>query len=317
MTDAVRLGSGRFTYEVVIGWEDMPPGYSWTDAAAVAVDSQDRVYVFNRGDHPMIVFDSDGNFLSSWGEGVFSRAHGLTIGPDDMLYCTDDGDHTVRKCTPDGKVLMTIGAPGHATEPYSGEPFNRCTDVALDPQTGDLYVSDGYLNARVHKYSPDGKLLFSWGAPGTDPGEFNIVHNIATDKDGYVYVADRESHRVQVFDRNGKYETQWNNLHRPCTVYVSDAQEVYVGELGWGMKVNEIHPNIGPRITVLNTKGERLARIGHLGFGYDVGQFAAPHSLCLDSKGDLYVGEVAWTNATNQGVQADGVRSFQKLSKVE
>ena len=317
MTDAVTLGSGRFRYEVVVEWEDLPPGYSWTDAAAVAVDSQDRVYVFNRGDHPMIVFDSDGNFLSSWGEGVFSRAHGLTIGPDDMLYCTDDGDHTVRKCTPDGKVLMTIGTPGHATEPYSGEPFNRCTDVALDPQTGDLYVSDGYLNARVHKYSPDGKLLFSWGAPGTDPGEFNIVHNIATDKDGYVYVADRESHRVQVFDRNGKYETQWNNLHRPCTVYVSDAQEVYVGELGWGMQVNEIHPNIGPRITVLNTKGERLARIGHLGFGYDVGQFAAPHSLCLDSKGDLYVGEVAWTNATNQGVAADGLRSFQKLSKVE
>ena len=265
----------------------------------------------------MIVFDSDGNFLSSWGEDVFSRAHGLTIGPDDMLYCTDDGDHTVRKCMPDGKVLMTIGTPGHPAEPYSGMPFNRCTDVALDPQTGDLYVSDGYLNAKVHKYSPDGKLLFSWGEPGTDPGEFNIVHNIATDRDGYVYVADRESHRVQVFDRNGRYETQWNNLHRPCTVYVSDDQEVYVGELGWGMKVNEIHPNIGPRITVLNTKGERLARIGHLGFGYEVGQFAAPHSLCLDSKGDLYVGEVAWTNASNQGVQADGIRSFQKLSKVE
>ena len=255
MTDTGTLGSGRFTYQVVVEWEDLPPGYSWTDAAAVAVDSSDRVYVFNRGDHPMIVFDSDGRFLSSWGEDVFSRAHGLTIGPDDILYCTDDGDHTVRKCTPEGKVLMTIGTPDHPAEPYSGKPFNRCTDVALDPQTGDLYVSDGYVNARVHKYSPDGKLLFSWGEPGTDPGEFNIVHNIATDKDGYVYVADRESHRVQVFDRNGKYETQWNNLHRPCTVYVSDAQEVYVGELGWGMPVNQNHPNIGPRITVLNTSG--------------------------------------------------------------
>ena len=193
MTDTGTLGSGRFTYQVVVEWEDLPPGYSWTDAAAVAVDSSDRVYVFNRGDHPMIVFDSDGRFLSSWGEDVFSRAHGLTIGPDDMLYCTDDGDHTVRKCTPEGKVLMTIGTPDHPAEPYSGKPFNRCTDVALDPQTGDLYVSDGYVNARVHKYSPDGKLLFSWGEPGTDPGEFNIVHNIATDKDGYVYVADRRA----------------------------------------------------------------------------------------------------------------------------
>ena len=144
-----------------------------------------------------------------------------------------------------------------------------------------------------------------------------IVHNIATDKDGYVYVADRESHRVQVFDRNGKYETQWNNLHRPCTIYISEAQDIYVGELGWGMKVNEPHPNIGPRITVLNTKGERLARIGHLGTGTDVGQFMAPHGLCLDSKGDLYLGEVAWTNAKNQGVaNPDGIRSFQKLTKV-
>ncbi|MDA1348458.1 MAG: peptidyl-alpha-hydroxyglycine alpha-amidating lyase family protein [Chloroflexi bacterium] len=317
MASTVRLGSGQFSYEVASNWEKLPPGYSWTDAAAVAVDSSDRVYVFNRGDHPMIVFDSDGNFLSSWGEGIFSRAHGLTIGPDDMLYCTDDGDHTIRKCTTDGKVLMTIGVPGHAAEPYSGEPFNRCTDVALDPKTGDLYVSDGYVNARVHKYSPDGKLLFSWGGPGTDPGEFNIPHNIATDNDGYVYVADRESHRLQIFDRNGKYETQWNNLHRPCAIYISKAQNVYVGELGWGMKVNELNPNIGPRIAVLNTKGERLARIGDMGFGFDVGQFAAPHSLCLDSNDDLYVGEVAWTNAKNQGVSAAGVRSFQKLSKVD
>ena len=316
MVSTVKLGSDRFTYEVAVDWEKLPPGYSWRDAAAMAVDSKDRVYVFNRGDHPMIVFDKDGNFLESWGEGLFTRAHGLTLGPDDTLYCTDDGDHTVRQCTLDGKVLMTIGVPGHPAEPYSGHPFNRCTDVALDPRTGELYVSDGYANARVHKYSPDGKLLFSWGAAGTDPGEFNIVHNIATDRDGYVYVADRESHRVQVFDSNGRYETQWNNLHRPCALYISDEQHVYIGELGSGMSVNTDHPNLGPRVTVMNTKGERVARIGHLGFGEDVGQFIAPHSLCLDSRGDMYVGEVAWTNMNNMGKPADGVRSFQKLAKV-
>ena len=316
MVSAVKLGSGAFTYEVAEGWEKMPPGFSWRDAAAVAVDSKDRVYVFNRGDHPMMVFDRDGNFLQSWGEGLFPNAHGVTLGPDDTLYCTDDGDHTVRQCTLDGKVLMTIGESGRPAERHSGDPFNRCTDVAIDPRTGDLYVSDGYCNSRVHKYSPDGKLLFSWGGPGTDPGEFNIPHNIATDKDGYVYVADRESHRVQIFDSNGKFETQWNNLHRPCALFISEEQHVYIGELGWGMSVNQELPNIGPRVTVMNTKGERLARIGHLGYGLDQGQFIAPHGLALDSHGDIYVGEVAWTNMNHYQEVPAGLRSFQKLSKV-
>ncbi len=316
MENAVRLGSGRFTYDVVEGFEKLPPGYSWTDAAAVAVDSQDRVYVFNRGDHPMIVFDRDGNFLKSWGEDVFTRAHGVTAGPDDTLYCADDGDHTIRQCTLDGEVLLTIGVPGKSSTYQGGDPFNRCTDVAIDPRTGDLYISDGYGNSRVHKYSPDGKLLFSWGGPGTDPGEFNIVHNIATDRDGWVYVADRENHRIQIFDPNGKYETQWVNMHRPCTVYVSEEQHVYVGELGWGMNVNRELPNIGPRISIYDTSGKRLARVGEFGMGTAPGQFVAPHGMCLDSWGDLYLGEVAWTNSKNLGLEADGVRSFQKLVKV-
>ena len=313
MVSTVKIGTGRFTYEVASNWEKLPPGYSWTDAAAVATDSQDRVYVFNRGEHPMIVFDSEGNFITSWGEGVFTRPHGLTFAPDGTLYCTDDGDHTVRQCTLDGEVLLTIGTPDAPSSLYSGRPFNRCTHVAIDPRTGDLYISDGYGNARVHKYSPDGKLLFSWGEPGTDPGEFNIVHNIATDGNGYVYVADRENHRVQVFDPRGRYETQWVNLHRPCALYVSEEQHVYIGELGYGMAVNRDHPNIGPRITVLNTSGERLAVVGHLGFGQEEGQFMAPHGLCLDSHDSLYIGEVAWTNANNNNLPADGVRSFQKL----
>ena len=128
------------------------------------------VYVFNRGKHPMIVFDADGNFIKSWGEGTYPRAHGLHIDADDNLYCTDDGDHTVRKCTTDGKVQLTIGIPNKPAPFMSGEPFRRCTHTALSPR-GDIYVSDGYGNARVHKYSPDGKLIKSWGEPGCDPAE--------------------------------------------------------------------------------------------------------------------------------------------------
>ena len=180
----VILGKGAFRYEVQEGWAKLPDGMTFKEVAGVGVDRADNVYCFTRGDHPVMVFDRDGRFLRTWGEGVFTRAHGVTMGPDDTIFLTDDGDHTVRKCTLDGKVLMTLGVPGKAAAFQGGEPFNRCTHVAFSPQ-GDIYVSDGYGNSRVHKYSPDGRLLFSWGEPGTDPGQFNLVHNVCTDADGW------------------------------------------------------------------------------------------------------------------------------------
>ena len=171
----VVLGSGSYSYEVEEGWGNLPDNYSFKECAAVGVDGRDNVYVFNRGEHPVIVFDKDGNFLRSWGEGVYPRAHGITMGPDDSIYLTDDGDHTVRKCNMDGSVIFTLGIPGKPSAFMGGHPFNRCTHVALDPQTAEFYVSDGYGNARVHKYSPDGKLLFSWGESGTGESQFNIA----------------------------------------------------------------------------------------------------------------------------------------------
>ena len=201
------VGEGDYRYEVIENWGTLPDGWHYGEVAAVGVDSKDNVYVFARSEHPMMVFDREGNFLRSWGEGLFRRPHGVHLAPDDTIYCTDDGDHTVRRLTLEGTLLLEIGVPGEPAPMYGGDPFNRCTHTALSPE-GDIYVADGYGNARVHKYSPDGKLLFSWGEPGTDPGKFNIVHNICCDADGWVYVADRENHRVQVFDGNGKYETQ-------------------------------------------------------------------------------------------------------------
>ena len=217
-TMSVVLGSGEHRYRVVENWAKLPQGWSFKDVAAVGVDSKDQVYVFNRGEHPMMVFDREGNFLRSWGEGVFRRAHGLDIDANDTLYCTDDGDHTVRKCTTAGRIELTIGIPGKPAPFMSGEPFHRCTHTALSPK-GDIYVSDGYGNARVHKFSPAGKLLTSWGESGTEPGQFNIAHNIATDADGWVYVADRENHRVQVFDGDGNTRRSGRTCiaHAACT----------------------------------------------------------------------------------------------------
>jgi hypothetical protein len=269
------------------------------------------------------VFDRDGNFLRSWGEGVFKNPHGIHIGPDDSIYCTDDGDHTVRKCTTDGKVLLTIGIPAKPAAFMSGDPFHRCTHTALSPK-GEIYVSDGYGNARVHKFTPDGKLMKSWGEPGTDPGQFNIVHNIATDADGWVYVADRENHRVQVFNGEGKYETQWNNLHRPCALCCCGGGKnptFVIGELGPGLAVNRKVPNLGPRLSIVDAQGKRIARLGgEDGPGVASGKFLAPHGIAPDSRGDIYVGEVGvtdWKTSFPEEEMPAFVRATRCLQKLE
>jgi DNA-binding beta-propeller fold protein YncE len=317
----MRLGSGDYTYEVVEGWGELPDGWEVSDVGGVAVDAEDRVYVFNRSEHPMIVFDRAGKFLTSWGEDIFPHPHGAHLAPDGTIFCTDDGDHTVRQCTLDGKVLLQLGLPG-APSPYmSGLPFCRCTHTALSPE-GDIYVSDGYWNARVHKYSPDGKLLLSWGRPGTDPGEFNLPHNITCDAEGWVYVADRENLRVQVFDGDGNFETLWHGVHRPSALYTTPDAEAtcYIGEAGPTYDFSRDAPNLGPRVSIWTNRGTLLARLETSpSAGTGPGQFLSPHGIAVDSCGDIYVGEVSLTSWPLRFPGAPvprPLRSLQKLAKV-
>ena len=216
-------------------------------------------------------------------------------------------------------MLLEIGVPGKPAPYMSGEPFHRCTHTALSPE-GDIYVSDGYGNARVHKYSPDGKLLFSWGEPGTDPGQFNIVHNICTDADGWVYVADRENHRVQVFDGNGKYEAQWNNLHRPCGLYMPHGRHpvCYIGELGPGMGVNRNSPNLGPRVSIVDNQGKLLSRIRRPACRHGADLVHRParpcrrftrRSLCRRGLLDIVAGPVPGTAAPVQSARLAEIRA--------
>ena len=318
----VTVGSGEYTYRYVENWARWPDDWKLHDVAAVGVDAKDRVYAFHRGDHPVVVFDRMGNVLRTGGEGVFQRAHGIHMGPDDTIYLTDDGDHTVRKCTLDGKVLLTIGIPGEPQPFMSGEPFRRCTHTALSPR-GEIYVSDGYGNSRVHKYTPDGKRVLSWGEPGCAPGQFNLPHNISCDADGWVYVADRENHRIQVFDGNGRFETQWHDLHRPSGMYMPPGKcpICYVGEIGPYYEFNRDTPNLGPRVSILSNEGKLLARITAEPAGGTTGpaQFISPHGLAVDSRGDLYVGEVAytaWSSVFPEQPMPARIRTLRKFEKV-
>jgi DNA-binding beta-propeller fold protein YncE len=305
-------------YRPVEGWGRLPDGWSYVEATSVGVDAGDNVYVFNRGAHPVIVFDREGRFLRSWGEGLFRRPHGITLGPDGTLWLTDDLHHTIRQFTAEGKLLLTIGEPDQAATLHGGKPFNRPTHVALCPRTGDVYISDGYGNSRVHKFDPRGRHLRSWGEPGTDPGCFNIPHNIATDTEGLVYVADRENHRVQIFDSEGRYQDQWSNVHRPCGLYADRRQgdAVYVGELPSALAVNAEVPNIGARVSVFSKKGELLGRVGGRFAGERPGEFVAPHGCAVDSRGDLYVAEVSWTARGSTETPPREIRSLQKLVRV-
>src|SRR3982075_3889481 len=316
---ATNVEAREHHYEEIDCWAKLPGGWSFNEVSAVAIGSADQIYVFSRSEHPMTVFDRNGNFLRSWGEGVYQRPHGAHIGQDGHIYLTDDGIHIVHKCTLDGKILLELGERGKPAPYMSGRPFHRCTHTALAPN-GDIYVSDGYGNARVHKYSPDGKLLMSWGEPGTDPGQFNIVHNICTDADGWVYVADRENHRVQVFDGNGKYEAQWNNLHRPCGIFMHNTKNpvCYIGELGPVMGVNRNSPNLGPRVSIVDHQGKLLSRFGDPHAGTAPTAFLGPHGLTVDSRGDLYVGEVSWTQWPQffDTPRPAHIRSLQKYEKV-
>jgi len=204
----------------------------------------------------------------------------------------------VRKFTLEGRLLLTLGEAGRPSAFMSGMPFCRCTHTALAPN-GDIYVSDGYHNACVHKYAPDGRHLKTWGQPGSGPGEFNLPHNICCDADGWVYVADRENHRVQVFDGDGKYETQVRNMHRPSGLAITPGPcpHCIVGELAPYMEVNRMTPNLGPRVSVVDRAGKLVSRIDRkLGAGLGPGQFVSPHAIALDSRGDMYVGEVAATD---------------------
>lgn len=304
----------RAQYRVVEGWGKLPAGYRYQECSDVAVDSKDNVYVLCRGEHPVIAFDREGNFLRSWGEGLFTRPHAVTIGPEDEVWIVDDAGHVIHKCTPEGKVLLTLGTPGKGAERQSGKPFCQPTKVSVCARTGNLFITDGYGNSRVHKFDPAGRHLLSWGEPGTDPGCFNLPHAVVIDPAGTVFVADRENHRIQFFDSEGRYLGQWNNLHRPNGL-VWDGRFFYVAEGPTGLTINASVPYIGNRVSILSQQGNLVGRIGEAFGGEGPGQFVAPHGIAVDSRGDIYVAEVTFSVKGRHETPPREIRSLQKFTR--
>jgi DNA-binding beta-propeller fold protein YncE len=319
MNDVMK--SGDFGYRIDLNWSKLLGAErDFMEIADIAVDAKDRVYIFCRWKHPVMVFDRDGKFLYEWGEGVFNRPHGITIDPEGNVWCVDDRDSAIKKFTPDGKLLLTVGTPGKSSEYQSGNPFNEPTKVAFEPGTGSFYVSDGYCNSRIHKYSKDGELIFSWGTCGIGPGEFNLPHSVCTDRQGRIYVADRESHRIQVFDDKGRYITEWNHIHRPCALFITDTdpQLAVVGQVPPQMDVNLRFPNLGSRITIHDLSGKCLASLGEGIKGEATpSQFIAPHGIAVDSRGDIYIGEVCYSFLGEPDAVAPWKRrTFRKLIRI-
>ena len=312
---SVRIGSGDFVYDALQTWEELPDGITLRETPGVGVTTRDELVALTRNtEHPIMVFDREGKLLRTFGKGVFGpRTHGLFVGPDDAIWATDDGTHSITKWTLDGQQLLTIGTPGESAPRWSDKPFNRPTHAAVSPKTGFVYISDGYGNSRVHKYTPDGQYVLSWGSAGIDPGQFIRPHNVAIDADDNVFVADRECHRVQVFDADGKFLHMWNNIHRPDGLVIGPDGNVYIGELNGQDALLDDCPGLGHRVSVLSPEGKLLARFGDAAEGEGPGQFIAPHGIAVDSRGDIYVGEVAFSI---RGRHMDPPRELKSLKKL-
>jgi len=272
---------GPLKYRVSIRFgeepDTMPEGWKFGRVSAVATDSAGRVFVFHRGNKadPLIVFDSRGKYLRSWGKGIFGSPHGLRVDRSNNLWITDTGNHQVMKFTADGQLLLTLGIKGKAGT--DDKTFNRPTDVAFTALS-DFYVSDGYGNSRVVKFSAEGKYLLSWGKRGTEPGEFNIPHAMAVDSKGRLFVSDRENNRIQIFDANGKFLNQWTHLGATQGIAITPKDELWI----------VTHRNNVENVTY-DTLAGRIMRID-LETGKILGSMESPgHWLEVSPSGEIFI----------------------------
>jgi DNA-binding beta-propeller fold protein YncE len=266
-------------HKVVKDWAQLPKGWNFGECSGIDVDKNDNVWVFNRGKRPIIQFDKNGKVLQAWDEAPITSSHGVRVGPDGHIWAVDVKGHTLFTFNPQGRIVQVIGNPMKRPGTMeTKDSFNEPTGVAFAPN-GDFYVSDGYVNSRVMKFGKDGVFQKQWGKKGTGDGEFDLVHDIAVDSKGRVYVADRTNQRVQVFDGDGKFVTKWTGIGAPWGLYYVDRENaIYMAD------------GLNNRVIKLNLEGQILGVLGE--YGKTQGKFDFAHNLAVDSTGAIYVAEI-------------------------
>ncbi|MBZ5633949.1 MAG: peptidyl-alpha-hydroxyglycine alpha-amidating lyase family protein [Acidobacteriia bacterium] len=269
------------------------------DAAAmgassdVTFDAKGHLYVLSRGAKPLTEFDENGKFIRAFGDGLFTRSHGIRIDKDGNIWATDVGAHTVMKLSPNGDVLLTLGTKGKAgewNEAAGSQLFNEPNDIVIAPN-GDLFITQGHTpgagkgDPRVLKFDKNGKFIKSWGGKGTEPGKFDVAHGIAIDAKGLLWVTDRENQRIQIFDQDGKYIREIKYAGLPCSLDIGK-QYIYM--------VN----GFAGQLLRMDLDGKVLAATGKPGAAGTWGEFGEAHFIAVSPKGEIYVAD-----SVNRAVQ--------------
>lgn len=283
-------------YQVDANWPQKPADITWAAVPAVAVDAQDNVWIFTRANPPVQVYDRSGKLIRSWGNGLFEAPHSLRFDHQGNLWLVDARGHVVRQFTPEGKLWRTLGTPGQPG--CDATHFNKPTDVAVTP-AGDIFITDGYGNARIAHFDKTGKFVKQWGKPGIGPGEFSLPHSIVVDSRGRLYVADRSNVRVDVFDQDGKLLDQWSNVLVPWGLWISKNDEIWVcgsSPMPWGPEPNLLGCPPKDQVFAKFSPGGRVLQLWTVPKGEDgkekPGELNWLHGIALDSQGNVFVGDI-------------------------
>ena len=276
-TLTVTLGARR--YRVERHWGRLPADLGLVAISQLAVDTRGRVYVFQRSDPPVVVFEPNGDFRAAWGRGRIADAHGIFVTGDDRVLLVDRDAHQILIFTTEGEE---IGSLGTRHSPRFQAPFNHPTDVAVAAD-GDIYISDGYGNSVVHRFSAEGRHLSTWGRPGTGPGEFTTPHAVWVDRADRVLVADRENDRVQVFDRDGGFLEAWTDVYHPMDICEDGRGGILV--------TDQI-----PRLSMLSPDGALVGRCR--------GVWVGAHGVAANAAGDIFLAEIQPSRITKLAVQS-------------
>jgi peptidylamidoglycolate lyase len=271
------------------------PDYGTRMVVGVATDSKGQVYVFQRTPHPILVFDRAGNYLRTWGHGQFALPHGCRIDPQGNIWLTDVGLHQVFEYASDGRLLATWGVKN--TPGNDATHFNQPADVAFGPK-GDVYIADGYGNARIVHLDAKGRYRNSWGHPGHAPGAFRLVHSVAVDANGRVYVVDRDNARIQVFTPEGDLLAVWKHVGHPFGLFLTPDQRLFVAD------------GLANTVSIYSLAGKRLAQWGSTGSA--AGEMRRAHLLCVDDQGAVYVAEVNGRRVQKFVPQSTSIPTLEK-----